>query len=367
MAEKEEESALVNEGAAKPAGNEGDGSDFKPGAFIETEEPEKPDPNKPKGETETGEEEEEETETGEDSIWDENDLKLDLEEEEETEEEELDENGQKKAPETDPDKIKAAAEEKAKKEKEKAGQKSDLNLDEFKELGIEAKDKDELKAKIKATLDENEQLKAGTVKNEKLDFYRKVLNLDDKELLKKELAAQGFEGQELEDAIATYEGNGTLAIEAKKIRNSLNNAITRETIAEKERIKQSESARRQQKAEAQKLLKDHLGKTDTMLGFKMGKNPQEIEKRKEDHFRYIDSGKFVQEIFDSPEALSDAAWFHRNKKTIMKALMNKGSQTAKAEFLNNIGNPTKVNSDSHQPPGDTGDKEFNPKKFTTSE
>lgn len=368
MAEEEKEPAIVTDGGAKP---EGEKKEFDSNSFISSEVEGKTDDPPGGGGGEGGgagggggdddDPEKKETPDAEETIWNDEDLKF-----EDEEEQDLDENGKPKPVETDPEKIRAAAEEKARKEKEAAEQNPVFNPEEFKELGIEAKDTNELKAKIKAVIDENETLKSGTYRNEKLDFWRKTLSLDDKELVKKELKLQGFEGQELEDAVTTYETNGTLAIEAKKIRNSLTNAIARETTAEKQRIAQSESARHQNKVEAQKLLQDHLNKSDKILGFNYGKNEQETAKRKQDHFRYIDSGKFISELFDSPEALSDAAWFHRNKKTITNALINKGAQTAKQEFLNDIGNPTKVNSDSREkPPGEQGEKDFDSKKFVT--
>jgi len=187
--------------------------------------------------------------------------------------------------------------------------------------------------------------------------------LNNKELVKKILTSEGFEGDKLDQAVETYENNGTLEIEATRYRNNIRNRIKAEVDNEGHKAKSDEAKQSQAQQEARNQLNEHLNKSDTMFGFKMSKDNQSLPKVREGHFEYIDSGKFMNDVLKDPKSISEAAWFQRHKETIIKALQNKGRQAGKQEILNDIHEATTDNTERILSPNDDSN-EFNPTKFT---
>tara|TARA_R110001632_G_scaffold53256_3_gene131395 strand:- start:26 stop:1069 length:1044 start_codon:yes stop_codon:yes gene_type:complete len=233
----------------------------------------------------------------------------------------------------------------------------------FKEVGVEVKTKEEFKEYYKSLQEENELLKKSyPEKNEKIDNFKNLINLEDKELVTQSLIADGFEGRELEDAVERMLDNDIIDIEAKKVRNTLNKAIAseREVIIE---TKRTETAKQDNdREESIKNLNDYLSSTEKMFGFKMASTVEKTNEIRKSHQEYIVSGKFLQNITESEKNLADCAWLWANKDVILKAMQTKGFNSGRKDVLNQIGNPD-VNANSRTFADPKGDGEFNAGKF----
>ena len=317
---------------------------FKPDAFITEEE------------TEEGEKEEQEEKKPEDTESEDDSFVWDIGGDDEESEDELD-----KSPtsETEPTQENNSGQEQV-----LANDTFDNSVfDEFKKVGINAKDTNELLGQVKQLIEDNVSYQTKYVTNDKIDFWKKTLSLNNKELVKKILTSEGFEGEKLDQAIETYENNGTLEIEATRYRNNIRNRIKAEVDNEGHKAKSDEAKQSQAQQEARNQLNEHLNKSDTMFGFKMSKDKQSLPKVREGHFEYIDSGKFMNGVLKDSQSISEAAWFQRHKETIIKALQNKGRQAGKQEILNDIHEATTDNTERILSPNDNSN-EFNPTKFT---
>jgi len=207
------------------------------------------------------------------------------------------------------------------------------------ELNLKAKNINELKESLTDIVNENKRLKENYPKtNEKIGNYKKLLNLEDKDLVTENLKVDGFEGKELENAIERYLDNDILDIEAKKIRNTLNSAIDFE---KKELInaEANEIAKQNQEREdGIRELNSYLGSTDQMFGFKMATSDK-VDNVRKDHEEYITSGNYLNEITSSSSSLAESAWLWRNRETILKAMRNQGFNSGRADIIKEIGNP----------------------------
>ena len=233
----------------------------------------------------------------------------------------------------------------------------------FKEVGVEAKTKEEFKEVYKSLQEENELLKKSyPEKNEKIDNLQNLIKLEDKELVERSLIADGFEGVELENAIERMLDNDMIDIEAKKVRNTLNKAI----VSEKETImdsKRTETAKQEKdREESIKSLNDYLNSTEKMFGFKIAGTPEKANEIRKSHQEYIVSGKFLQDITQTEKSLADCAWLWANKDVILKAMQTKGFNSGRKDVLNQIGNPD-VDANSRTFADPKGDGEFNAGKF----
>lgn len=230
------------------------------------------------------------------------------------------------------------------------------------ELGLTAKTKDEFTESIKKIVEENEKLKKNYPKsNEKIDTFEKLINLDDKELVKQNLIADGFEGEDLENAIERYLDNGLIDIEAKKIRNTINKAIDNERKLLIDSEVQSEAMQSQEREEGIKELNKYLNSTDEMFGFKMA-TPDKLDNVRKSHQEYITSGKFLTDITKDEKSLAESAWLWKNKDTILKAMRNQGFNKGRADVIKHIGNPDpEAGTRTYVDPKAGG--EFDPNKF----
>jgi len=217
---------------------------------------------------------------------------------------------------------------------------SDEQFSAFSEdFGLNAKNKEEFKNELKSIQEENERLKKNYPKtNEKIDTYEKLVNLEDNELVRQNLIADGFKGEDLENAVERYLDNGLIDIEAKKIRNTLNNAIASEKQAIVDSDAQEDAKQIQDREEGITKLNSFLSSTDEMFGFKMAA-PENIDNVRKTHQEYITSGNFLQEITKDSKALAESAWLWRNKEVILKAMLNQGFNKGTANVINQIGNP----------------------------
>lgn len=206
------------------------------------------------------------------------------------------------------------------------------------------------------------EYEVSSVKNNKINRLENFLKLDDKALLTKDLELQGFSKEKLEEAIDTYEYNNTISIEAQKIRNTVDRAISHEKQNELKSHKNEEAKLIQERESSKAELKNHLENTETMFGFKMAKDEAGLTSVRNDHYEYITSGTFLNSVMDSNTNLSEAAWLWKNKETIFKALKNNGFQKGRQEILNDIQKPEVVGTQRILDPSGKTD-EFNPNAF----
>lgn len=227
---------------------------------------------------------------------------------------------------------------------------------------------EEFKKKIdewKSYEKEVKEYKTKNLKNDKINRLQEYLNLDDEALIKKDLELQGFTKEKLDKALETYKYNDTASIEAHKIRNTLNRAIKAESQHQLNANREKEAKLNKERDASVADLKKHLNGTETMFGFKMAKDESQLNNVRETHFEYITSGTFLKDITDSNKNLTEAAWLWKNKDTLLKAMMNKGTQQGKKEILDSIQRPEIPGTNRILDPSGDSD-EFNPNKFLFS-
>jgi len=236
------------------------------------------------------------------------------------------------------------------------------------EIGLDTekfKSISDFKEHLEALEAENESLRNNNISgqtNKKITTLTDLKNKDDEELVRLSLEKEGFEGEDLEEAVDKYIDNDMLKIEAKKIRFTIDKAIE----TEKRNITQSnsETDAKQQKEheESVRLLGEHIAKTETMFGYPMAKDKESLVKVQQGHLKYISSGKFMADVFKDDASLSETAWFVRNKDVILKAVANSNLQKGKSAILNDIEEPEVNNVQRFKSPNN--DHEFDPKAFT---
>jgi hypothetical protein len=248
-------------------------------------------------------------------------------------------------------------------------QATELSEDQFKsfvsELGLEANNMDDLKKVMNDLVEENSRLKEeatyGNATNKKIDDLQNFLKLDDEKLVRKSLEADGLTGEQLDDTVDKYMDTGLLNVEALKIRKTLEKAIQ----SERQSIQQADQAEvaKQQadREQAVKTFSEYMQSTDSLYGFKLTGNPENLPKVRSNHIDYVTSGKFFNEITSSEQNLAESSWLWRNREVLKKAMANSGRQEGRREILDQIGKPDKPKSNIVDSPIDTG--EFNPKKF----
>lgn len=233
------------------------------------------------------------------------------------------------------------------------------------ELGLKFETIDEMKDHLKTVEEENNKLRNSSGSGATSEAIQKLEGLRDKdneELVKLSLEKDGFSGEELDDAVDRYVDNGLIDIEAKKIRNTINNAIVKEQNKVTQSTVDADAKQQQEHSESVRKLEEHINKTNTMFGFNMAKDEDSLKQVQQGHAKYITSGNFLDDVFRSDESLAEAAWFVRNKKVIINAIANKNLQKGKQAILDDIREPEVVSPQRFRSPD--GSNEFDPSKFT---
>jgi len=232
------------------------------------------------------------------------------------------------------------------------------------ELGLEAQSLDDLKKTLEDIQKENEELreaKLSGVTNESVQKLESYKSKSDEDLVRLELKKQGFNDEEINRAVDRYIDNDALWIEAKKIRNTIDNAIKREQETVLDTQKNAQAMQEKERVEAVESLTKYINEQDTMFGLKMAKDDESLKSVRNEHVNYITSGDFWGDITKNNENLSQAAWLWKNKDVILKALGGREFNKGRQEILNDIGNPDIPGTTRHKDPG--GSDEFNPQKF----
>lgn len=234
------------------------------------------------------------------------------------------------------------------------------------ELGLEVESLDELKETLAKIESENEELRnnanSGNT-NEKVKKLQEFADKSDEDLVKLELKKQGFTDEEIQTAVDGYTDNGNLWIEAKKIRNTIKQAISNEQQAIAKANKEAQAMQEKTRQEAVKNLTNFINEQDTMFGFKMAKDEATLQKVREGHQKYITSGDFLADVTKDEKNLTEAAWLWKNKDVIMKAVGNREFNKGKQNILDDISNPDIPDKSRFRDPD--GSDEFDPTKFTS--
>lgn len=235
------------------------------------------------------------------------------------------------------------------------------------ELGINAKSMTELKDAMLELEADNKRLQESSwdnVTSKKITALESYLKFDDKELLQKDLEAQGFKGEQLEEAIDTLQDNGMLKVEAAKVRNAINSSIQNERSAITKDARDEDAKQLRDRDESVKALNTYLSKQTEMFGFKMAKDEQMLGRVRDSHHKYITSGNFLQDITKDNESLAESAWLWKNRETLLKAARNGGLQQGRSEILNDMHNPDTDKGGGFVSPDGKG--EFSVNKFRGS-
>jgi len=223
------------------------------------------------------------------------------------------------------------------------------------DLGIKVESYDDLVNKVKGSLSVNKG-------NDKTGYLKKMIDLADEELMKKELKARGYDENEITEEIDDLVDEGNLGREAKRVRKSLDRAIANEQSNIEKSERESVAKQTEELEQAKTGLNEFLSKTDEFFGGRVNKI------QKEQHFKYITSGKFLNEIMNSHENLAKSAWLWRYRDKMLsdtaKNSRSKGFEEGKKQILDNIQNPETVKV-TRVPEPETG--EFNAGKFLDTE
>lgn len=232
------------------------------------------------------------------------------------------------------------------------------------QLGLDAENIEELKEVLNSIVEENNKLKESpkeVVTNKRLEDLNNFLKLEDAQLVKKSLEAEGLTGDKLEIAVDRLMDTGLIEVEAIKVRNGIDKAITAENqkiINEREQnvAKQAESH-----TQAVEAFGNYMQGVDSLFSFKLTGNPDKLPEVRKNHTEYVTSGKYLKEITESEKTLAESSWLWRNREVLKNALVNNGRQNGRKEILDKIGAPDRRTPQRFTNPVDTGD--FDPRKF----
>ncbi len=243
----------------------------------------------------------------------------------------------------------------------------DINKEQFdlftKELGIEASSIDEIKDALASIIEENTKLKESSVPNEtnkRVEDLEKFSKLDDENLVRKSLEADGLTGDKLDHTIDRLLDSGLIDVEALKIRNNVEKAIQseRQNIVKSRDDEQAKLVQDQE--EAVESFSKFMQSTDTLFDFKLTNNPDNLPAVRKNHTEYVTSGKYLNEITSSEQNLAESSWLWRNREVLKNAMINNGRQNGRKEILDQIGRP-ETNKPQRFVTPDNG--EFDPKAF----
>jgi hypothetical protein len=245
------------------------------------------------------------------------------------------------------------------------------------EIGVtEIKSKEELvdilkkeRDQIKQLQQEVEVLKNSTQVGERVARLDYLMKLTDEELVKEELKAQGFEGDELEEEFEALVDGGDLSSEARMIRRDLKGARKNAITNAAQEREEAEAAHRKEVETFQKGVWDALSKTDTLLGVKIARTPEEAKRIIGKAFDKYKSGTFAQELTGSFETLAEIILFRELKAEVERRLISKGANgERKRVVVDNLGNAQSAKRGGQVPPRQRRAEEdaFDPKKFLQS-
>ena len=201
-----------------------------------------------------------------------------------------------------------------------------------KELGFNSSSKQEFIDAVNGFIQKNTPKE--DVKSDSTKMINDLLKLNDRELLAEELKADGMDEYDIEETLDKMEDSGTLKRESVRIKRQLKNALKQEKTRITETAKKEEQERVKNLEQNKKDLQAHLKSVDSYFGGRVS------QKDKKDLYKYITSGKFNDDIYDSHENVSEIAWMWKNKEKIKKILFSEGFEKGKAHIFNKITSPS---------------------------
>jgi hypothetical protein len=245
-----------------------------------------------------------------------------------------------------------------KEEKEEENEEDDEEGEGWESLAEELQIEAESYEEFKDTLLQQKELASAGATNKTIESLKGFTKMEDEELMRTELKAQEYSDEDIDDEIDIMVENGTIRQNARRVRKDIEKAIK----AESEKVLSGEEtldAKQQEEAdEIRAELKEHMSKTGKIFGGKVS------EKQKKEHFEYIDSGDFFDDISKDATSIADAAWLWKNKDRILKGYKTKGFEQGKASVIDSLSHPETSRS-TRIPEPDTGD--FNPGRFIDNE
>ena len=233
-----------------------------------------------------------------------------------------------------------------------------------KEVGIEAKDETEFLAKVKEQQKELQELKSlalGGVTSKEIETVSGYLKFDDEKLLRQDMKFSGLDDETINDAVDKFKDAGLLKFEAAKVRATINKFIENKKYEKINADKQKTAQAQQANSDNLKSIREQMNKTDELFGFKIAK-PENMQKARDEHYDYLTSGKFLDEITANPEAAIQAAFLWKHRDTIIKTMANKERSKGKQEVLSKLQN-TQLPDTGRVHVGKEETEEFNPVKF----
>lgn len=234
-----------------------------------------------------------------------------------------------------------------------------------KEAGIEAKDETEFLSKFKEQQKELNDLKSlalGGVTSKEIESVSSLLKLSNEDLVRHDYKLQGLDENIINEAVDKLKDNGMLDVEAAKVKATINKYINNKKIEKINSDKQAQVQAEQANQANLKAIREQMNKTDTLFGFKIATS-ENMQKARDEHYNYLTSGKFLDEITANPEAAIEASFLWKNKGVILKAMTNKAKSQGKQEVLKSLQN-TQLPDTGRVHVAGNEEKGFDPNKFT---
>jgi len=233
-------------------------------------------------------------------------------------------------------------------------------------LGVDSPE--DAQKRIDELIEENQRLQEKALsgqKNEQIENYSNLKRLPNDELVKRYLSSQGLSEEDIEIQMNVYEQNGTIGVEANKVRNKIDGAIKAEQYKLKKQIE--EQKEQQAKADQQYVneLKTTIDSTDEFFGMKIASDPDKFDSVRKEHFQYIVNGDFAREIGENMKNLTEAAWLWKNRNAILSRMKKAGRNTGRKEILDSLSNVNTNSNTTRQVPPNPNDESagFDPDKF----
>lgn len=232
-------------------------------------------------------------------------------------------------------------------------------------LGETVKDQDTYNNRIKDLLQkekENEQLRStvkGSGTSEGIQKLETAIKLSDEDLVKAELRMQKWNEEQITDYLKDLNERNSVNLEAKRIRNTLTNAISAEREKLLHAAKDGDATQPSPEAlQKVKEFEDLTYNTETMFGMKIGSSPEETKERQKFMVEYVRTGEFADEVFGTPQSLLETAYLVRNKEKIFKVLEGMGTQKGRMEVLKEIHDPETAGSQNVITPKNPGEIDY---------
>lgn len=214
------------------------------------------------------------------------------------------------------------------------------------ELGLEASSKEDFIEKTKPR---------EVYVNDKDPVVRRLksyTSMDDEALVREDKKASGWEASKIDRYIEKNKDN--LEFMAEDIRSTLNQKINEHSQQQEMAARDAQAKQAAVRDKLNQEVKNHLSKTQEVLGFKVGKDDAATTKWRTGMEKYLTGGGVFKEIDaivkdaseGKPERLVELAQFLKGRDGILKGLMQKGRSQEAEKFLRDLENSG----------GDTGKK-----------